>query len=42
MFRNTFPLGEANETPKQECIHFQLLKYTKIDTTFDIFQSEIL
>ena len=42
MFKNTFPLGVANKTTKQEYIHFQLLKYTQIKTTFDVFQSEIL
>ena len=41
MFKNTFPLGVANKTTRQEYIHFQLLKYTQIKTTFDVFQSEI-
>lgn len=41
MFRKTFPLGEANKTIKQECIYFQLLRYTKIETTFNNFQGEI-
>lgn len=42
MFRTTFPPGEASKTIKQEYVDFQLLKYTKIETSFDFFQNEIL
>lgn len=41
MFRNTFPFGKGNKTIKQQYIYLQLLRYTKTEATFNIFQREI-